>query len=207
MDFLRSYKFVVAIAIAVASQDSRASFFVTLTGPPTVQPGESFKLVAAVTAGPGDFLDSFILDVRFWGSRSLIYNGYLFDPTSFQTGGQDDFSVPKGTLNTGVLMPPRPIWPECCDFPIPTGVHFEALTRPGMTFSDGDLVTLDVTMPSEARVGEQYRFETEWELSCFDCKPWLLGFGVGPPLQITVVPEPATLLLLGFGLLVAITRR
>jgi len=168
-------------------------YILSIDGPATVEPGQQFQVVAELS-GSG-VLDSFIFDVHATGPRSLIYNGYLLDPVAFQTGGADDFSVPKGALNTGIFTPPILLG----------SARFEAVTRSGQIFGTGDLVKLDLRIPLDANPGEA--FVVQGSPDCFafdlDCNLW----AVGPPLRFTVVPEPFTITFLALGALLMSRRR
>lgn len=177
-------------------------YVLSINGPATVTPGEFFEIIVALSGEADRVYDSLIFDVRVTGPRSLIYNGYLLDPVAFQTGGGDDFSIPKGAIDTGILTPPRLL-----------GVaYFLAVTRSGQTFGAGDLVTLDLTMPTEAQFGEVFAITTLCDGFIFDADGCFWDpFGEsriddGPPLRLTVVPEPFTLTFLVLGAML-INRR
>lgn len=188
--------FVVLLIVCGTPSVNAGWYVLSINGPATVEPGQRFPITAEVSGTTGVF-DSMIFDVRVVDPRSLTYNGYLLDPIAFQTGSADDFSIPKGALNTGILTPPQLLG----------SAHFEAITRPGpppLTFGVGTLVTLDLTMPLNARAGEAY-----WVEGIADTFGWC-DFGgclkFGPPLRFMVVPEPMTFIFLALGALLESRR-
>jgi len=196
-------RFVVALLLVCGAHPANAGgYILSINGPGTVEPGEQFQ-ISAVLGGAG-VKDSLIFDVGFTGPRSIIYNGYLLDPVAYQTGGPNDFSIPKGALDTGILTPPRLITNNLyLTSSLRADVHFEAITRDGMDFGLGTLVTLDLTMPIDAQPGEEFTIQGFPGTFCIGCET---DWDVGPPLHITVVPEPTTLVLLAFGFCMAIRR-
>jgi len=156
--------------------------------------------------------NSATFDVGFTGPRSLIDNKYLWDSFAYNTGNNaayEDFSVPLGAADTGILAGKPLITPglySAPGFPTRADVHFEALTKAGKTFTSGTLVTLTLTMPSDAQIGEKFLiqpFPIAFVLG-FDTVPTDTGSSLG---VVVVIPEPATIILVGLGGMAAIRRR
>lgn len=173
-----------------------------------VLPGQSFDVAAVLTGDAFVMHDSAIFDVGFTGPRDLIYNTYLWYPVAYATGGDDDFSIPEVDPATGLIaaglkpLITNDLYPAT---PARTDVHFEALARPGQTFTVGTLVTFTLKMPADAQIGEKYLIQpypVAFVLG-FDTMPTDIGSSLG----VVVVPEPATLILLVLGGLAAFHRR
>lgn len=177
-----------------------------------VLPGQQFDVAAILSGDVFASHDSAIFDVGVQGPRSLIYNTYLWDPVAFATGGDDDFSIPEVDPGTGLfpsglkpLIDNNLYVPVGPNPPVRADVHFEALARPGETFTVGTLVTLTLKMPADAQVGEKFIIEPfpgAFVLG-FDTIPTEKGASLG----VVVVPEPTTLILMGLGGLAAARRR
>ena len=136
-------------------------------------------VVINIATDDGGEFEIFGLDL-IGGGLALEYRGYSFPLPIFVAGGVNDFSV-LGTL------------------------HFEALTdNAGVVFGSGALIRLDVTASTEPDGG----------VSTIDVIPDFFSIGfdavpasAGETFTINVTPEPATLVLLGLGGLVARRRR
>ncbi len=172
-----------------------------------VLPGGTFQ-VNAVLTGTGP-IDSAIFNVRFSEQNSLIYNSYLWEPVGWASGGADDFSVPEVDAVTGRF--PADLKPLINNGTYPftasiNDVHFEAITRAGQTFTNGTLVTLTLKVPDTAVAGGG-----PITISPFADEFALFGEVVptsnGSSLGVVIVPEPATLVLLGLGGFAALRRR
>jgi len=170
-----------------------------------VRAGDEFQ-IAAVLSGSGPH-DSAIFDVGVTGPRSLIDNKYLWG-TNYTSGSLNDFSVPKVDIATGLF--PAGLKPVINNAlyaftPSRADMHFENLTNDGTTFGAGTLVTMNLKVPADAVLGEQFVIAPFFDT-------FALGFdGVpttnGSSLTVKVVPEPATLVLLGLGGMAAVRRR
>jgi PEP-CTERM motif len=206
--------FVVGSALAAASMPASAAYVVSVSAPDTtIEPGQQFT-VNAVLTGPHT-IDSFVLLMDVTGPKSLAYNAYqLAGNGPFQTGGPDDFSGPKGAPDTGLLdglsgrllnpLITNALYPQT---PTRADVKFDATTRPGSTFTQGTIVTMTLTMPTNA-VPNQDSFNILAVPDTFAFQGTdFFDATAGPALHITVVPEPATLVLLGLGGLAAARRR
>jgi hypothetical protein len=198
---------VMGLALAAAAVPADAGGYVlSLNGPATVDRGEQFH-VDAVLSGP-PIIDSMIMTIGVAGPRSLIYNGYqLGGNVQFQTGGPDDFSRPKGATDTGLLaLNPLltndlyPLTPSRAD------AYFDATTRPGSTFNQGTIVSMTLTMPTDAVLNETFDFTVFHDTLGFEGATFFEPI-VGGPLRVMVVPEPVTLALLGLGGIFAARRR
>jgi len=187
----------MGLALAAAVVPANADYVLNMTAPAQANPGQTVQ-VSALLAGVGPH-DSFLLDVGIAssaGAPNLVYLGYLLDLTAYQTGGADDFSVPKGAVDTGRLPAATPA---------PVNVHLEAVTRSGQVFTTGTLATIDFVIPAGAAPGQVYTFQplADTFANGLDIVPTTNG----DTATITVVPEPATLLLLGIGGMAAARRR
>jgi len=204
---------LMGLAVVAIAVPANAGYVLSLSGPSTVTPGQSFEVSANMTASDpvNDKFDIHAWTVAVNGPRSLIYNGYLLNPAAFITGGAEDNSHPKGAPNTGDLAGLLITNSLYAATPSIADVQFEGLTRsnPDGTsipfVGSGNLLTMRLKMPDDAQLQEVYNLGAG--IQAFN-----LGFDdvsvqAGSPLSISVVPEPATLVLLGLGGLAAVRRR
>jgi len=128
-------------------------------------------------------------------SRSgLILNSYTWAAPPFVTGGLNDFSQPKNNVL------PMPI----------SGITFSANTDvTGTTFPTGTVVTMNLAIP-----GDWLPFSESVEVSVADGAAFndftnfvFPNVVSGSPFTLRIVPEPATLALLGIGGIAALRRR
>lgn len=180
-----------------------------------VLPGGTFQVDAVlsdaglpVPPNPAALHDRARFDVGVTGPRFLIDNAYLWDAL-YASGGPNDFSVPK--VDPGTLLFPAGVKPLITNnlypaTPTRADMHFEnTVTVPGQKFGVGTLVTLTLKVPGDAVPGEQFLIAPFPSL--FVNGSSFIPSSAGSSLGVVVVPEPATLVLLGLGGLAAIRRR
>ena len=204
---------LMGLAVDAVAVPANAGFVLSLSGPSTVTPGQSFEVSANMTAsnGAADMFDIFAATVAVSGPRPLSYTGYVFNPAEIATGGAEDNSHPKGAAGTGNLGPVDSTNGLYAVTPAIADVQLEGLTLSNPDGSSnpfvgsGNFATLRLQMPSGAQPGEVYNLTPGVEF-------FNLGFDEvsvqpGSGLRVSVVPEPATLLLLGLGGLAIVRRR
>jgi len=184
---------------------ANAGYVLSLSGPSQAAPGETIFVLANLASNAEDTHDSMNWDAVFAGPRSLLYNGYsLASNVQYQVGSPDDFSVPKGALDTGVVTPSVPVILSTAPQP-GVNLHIEAITRSGMTFGSGLIAAMSLTVPADAQLLEEFSITPvpDTFANGFDT----IDTASGGAYRFVVVPEPMTLALLGLGGLFAARRR
>lgn len=141
MKSINSVVLAAVIAWAGMAADARADLILSLENQAdggdsvVLAPGGSFTLDVVVT-GPDEFMSA-ILDLAF-ASSGLVATDYLWNEMAFETGGADEFT----TLDM-----------EGVPFTIDELLHFENLTKSGMTFDEGVLLSLTLMVPESFSSG------------------------------------------------------
>ena len=157
----------------------------------TVGLGESIILELVLSSDNQDFNTSAVFEVTL-SEPGLQFDSYAWAPP-YVTGGGDDWSDPGPPQNAGIISSGDLLGQT---------IYFENFVDPGQ-FDSGVLLTLGLTVPNGFPLGDVVISATD---SWFD--NGLTGTaGIIEDFTLTVVPEPATLLLLGATSLILLRRR
>jgi len=187
---------LVAFATSAANADYLISVVDNGTGLNSAvrAPGQSITLGVTLEGNPPNTHDSADFNVIF-SRGGLVLTSFAWANPPFLTGGLNDFSDPKiGELPVEMTT---------------AGAHFGANSNAfGTVFQTGTLVTLDLMVPGNwAPVPDSIEVTVQQGASFQD----FVNFEfpettVGAPFTL-LIPEPATLALLGIGGLAALRRR
>ena len=199
---------LVGVCVGLTSSGVHADYLMTLQDQATgltsadVPQGGTITLdLMLASEDPTDMHDGCALLISF-DQAGLDFNSWDWNAIAYATGSPDDFTrmaldpAPSGGALLGSL--PAPL----TDY----GILFGANTRIGELFGTGTVVSFELGVPSDFGLGSTmidvvYDFFSGWPWP-----PYLYGTSTGP-FALNVTPEPATLMLLGFGGLAAMRRR
>ncbi len=211
---------VLGLTLAAAAVPANAGPVLSIVGNGTLFPdangdgpgwvvtaGGTFQVDAILSNTPGSGVvhDSAAFNVSVTGPGNLLYSSYFWN-APYQTGGADDFSIPKGALDTGVVPGTPAIDGALYNLtPAISDIHFEAVMRGVVEIPLGVLVTLTLKAPANVVLGVEYTIAPIVE--DFSLYGKIIPTTNGSSLGVIFVPEPATLVLLALGGLASARHR
>ena len=219
---------VIGVGVCLAAGSAYAGYDMTLSGPASVMPGDTFDLQANMTRDADEAIDTFDFWLMFdyglgetdTAAGGVQYNGYSFGldsqgATIFEAGvAAEDASTPflanlPQMINRDLVTINMQNAPDVWAIDLRLQGISRVVGGDTQLWDEGTLVSLNLEIPGT--------YLDEFPQGTLDIRILPVAFTapdravvdvrIGDPLSIKVVPEPATLALLGLGGVFALRRR
>lgn len=198
-----------ALAFVLMAASAYGSYtFTPVTGPTqdtsvTVKQGDSFNLDLLLTSNASDTNFASVFTVQF-SKQGLQYNSHTWG-APYTTDGTDDHSKPANNL-LPLLITPSSYVAGSGDTGA-TDLYFENFLPDPLVFGTGTVLSLNLTVPSNFPTGLMTITTVPDSVDSFDNGTAIPTTGASFTLNVTAVPEPASMTLLGLGAIALLRRR